>query len=46
MELDKMSLGMKEHFSKTKLNRQFRLGYKMAFEENAKRIDWNNIYAL
>ena len=37
---------MKGHLSKAEQDRQFHLGYRLAFEDGVKRRNWNNIFAL
>src|ERR1700760_4547990 len=37
---------MKELLRRTEQNRQFLLGYNLAFENGTKRRNWNNIIAL
>lgn len=36
----------KEKFSKTKIDKMFRLGYKLAFETKKKKKDWSEIFSL
>jgi hypothetical protein len=36
----------KDKFSRTKIDKMFWLGYKLAFETKERRKDWNDIFSL